>query len=179
MGYLFGKLTEIDAYHLAELMAGLHGKAKVEKARVILYCAAHRMDGKPPYFNVGVAQMARFAGCSTSTARRLLNELEDDGVIVRLGTEVVYGNRSGGEYTRRAFEWYMDGDAASRVPTDRKPAESTGGSARFHGESTIHKKEERKPAQRRDGAGAAPDGGDGQRKLTDEQFDAMMGGDAL
>lgn len=120
----FGKLYGDDARHLAEIIARFPRRSADARTRMLLFCFAnlYERDGDVPYFNVGIRQMAEFAGCARRTADRFIADMEDDGAIVNLGTM----RTRAGEFTKRTFSWLEDGRVAdiSRPPRGTKPRSS-------------------------------------------------------
>lgn len=123
----FGKLYETDALHLAEIIAQLPRRSFDARTRMVLYCYAnlYDRDGSVPYFNVGTRQLAEFAGCARKTARRFIEDMEKDGLIVRLGTM----KTKSGEFTKRTFWWLEEGRVGplSSPPRGTKPTLSSPG----------------------------------------------------
>lgn len=120
----FGKLYGDDADHLAEIIAQFPRRSFAARVRMLLFCFAnlYEREGEVPYFNVGIRQMAEFAGCARRTAERFMSDMEADGNIVRVGTM----KTKAGEFTKRTFWWLEHGRVSdiSRTPQGTKPRAS-------------------------------------------------------
>jgi hypothetical protein len=109
----YGKLHEKDAHNLSLLLSEFRPSVHMSYIEMLLYCFSNsRNNGKPcPYFNVGLRQMASHCNTSVSKAQRMIDKLEERGLIVNLGTETVRKTeRKGrpGEYTKRTFWWIAE-----------------------------------------------------------------------
>lgn len=120
----FGKLDEDGAIHLAETFASFPRRSSAIYLKMLLICAANMYDAPTPYFTLGRRDLARRAGCSDKTAKRFLDMLADDGVIVELGTV----KTKTGEFTKRTFWWCVEEGGVvpeTTPPRSTKPRPTT------------------------------------------------------
>lgn len=177
----FGKLYEEDAHNLANAMAMLPRKSMARYADLLLTCYSMlRRDDDPPHFRAGYRDLAARCGCDKMTAKRFLDLMEADGIIVKVGTATVRRKDGGGEYTKRAFWWHLDEGGVSRnayTPV-RIPGEThTGVYAHLGGNAYTPEAELQKgriAARPLLGARLAPADEDDDGTPTDENGDVLM-----
>lgn len=117
----FGKLDEVGAVHLAEIISTFPRRSMAAYTAMLLICVANMYDAPTPYFTLGRRELAKRAGCSDKTARRFLDMMESDGVIVSLGKV----KTKSGEYVKRTFWWSNGVGPSTTPPCGMKPRLTT------------------------------------------------------
>lgn len=117
----FGKLDEESAIHLAEIISTFPRRSSAAYSKMLLICAANIYDAPTPYFTLGRRDLAKRAQVSDKTARRFLDMMESDGVIVQLGKV----KTKAGEYVKRAFWWSNGVGPSTTPPCGTKPRLTT------------------------------------------------------
>lgn len=115
----FGKLDEVGAVHLAEIISTFPRRSMAAYTAMLLICVANMYDASTPYFTLGRRELAKRAGCSPSTADRFLRLMESDDVIVSLGKV----KTKSGEYVKRTF-WWLEGGSRNDTTPSRKSRET-------------------------------------------------------
>lgn len=101
MAEWWGKLTAADAHALADVIATFPRSKVGPWSRMLLTLFSTNRDG---IVTAGRGTLAEAAGVSDEVARRFIERMERDGVLVRLGD----ATGPSGHYERRAFEWRVD-----------------------------------------------------------------------
>lgn len=110
MAEWWGKLTAADAHALADVIATFPRSKVGPWSRMLLTLFSTSRDG---IVTAGRGTLAEAAEVTPRMARRFIERMEQDGVLVRLGD----ADGPSGHYERRAFEWRIDGEGWPESPS--------------------------------------------------------------